>query len=526
MANVDLRELAIDRRPGNTPHKARRSLLTRYILPAALLLGFASLVGWAARDYVFPPRPVTVVPVFCTTSEIRVEGASLFQAAGWIEPRPTPIRVAALAPGVVEELLVVEDQEVKKNDVIARLIMDDAKLALQRTQADVSLREAELQEARAELAATKTRFEQPVHLQAPLAQANASLAKINTELQNLPFQLSSAEADRDALKRDYESKLASKGVVANTAIDIAKGKATAAAAKVREFTNRNQSLDKERIALLQRRDALKSQLALLTDETNARDSAAARLDQCAARLRQAEVAVAQSKLQLDRMTIRAPVDGRIYHLLGHPGSRVGSGMTQMAGHDGSSVVTMYQPKMLQVRVDVRFDGLTKISLGQPVAIRNALTKDEVVGKVLFISSEADIQKNTLEVKVAIPDPPALFRPEMLVDVTFREPKRIQTDSETEPQTTTEVKMYVPQKLVISGGGGESNGSEFIWVADQSSGRAIKQTIETGAAGDNGLIEVTSGLTVASRLIVSGTAQLKPGDRIRVTGEEPVNDADR
>ena len=45
------------------------------------------------------------------------------------------------------------------------------------------------------------------------------------------------------------------------------------------------------------------------------------------------------------------------------------------------------------------------------------------GTVLFISSEADIQKNTLQVKVAIPDPPDVFKPEMLVDVTFLAPER-------------------------------------------------------------------------------------------------------
>ena len=107
MANdVDLRELAIDRGSESTQLKRKRSLISRYVLPALLLLGFIALTGWAARDYVFPPRSVTVVPVFSTTSEVRQEGAALFQAAGWIEPRPTPIRVAALAPGVVEELLL------------------------------------------------------------------------------------------------------------------------------------------------------------------------------------------------------------------------------------------------------------------------------------------------------------------------------------------------------------------------------------------------------------------------------------
>ncbi|MFK7821007.1 MAG: HlyD family efflux transporter periplasmic adaptor subunit [Planctomycetaceae bacterium] len=510
MSNVDLRELAVDR-TSVQPAKARRSLLTRYVLPVVLLLGFMALVGWSARDYLFPPKSVTVIPVYSTTSEIRQEGAVLFQAAGWIEPRPTPVRVAALAPGVVETLLVVEDQELAKGDPIAELVKDDAKLMHGRAMADLSLREAELAEAKAEVTATTTRLEQPVHLQAPLADASAALAKIETELQNLPYQITSAEADYAALETDYQGKLSARGVIAGTKIDIAKNKAAAAKAKVSELQSRKQTLVKERQALTERRDALETQLKLLADEKNARDSALARVQQCVARRKQAEVAVAEAQLQLDRMTIRAPVDGRVYHLLGHPGSRIGGGMSQMAGHDGSTIVTMYQPSMLQVRVDVRFEDLPKVSLKQPVLIKNASSPDEVVGEVLFISSEADIQKNTLQVKVGISNPPKLFRPEMLVDVTFREPKNTHQHNEM----TSELKMYVPDSLVMRNDAGAS-----IWVADQSAGAAVKATIEVGDRKSNSMVEVISGLTVASRLIVGGRDQLKPGDRIRITSEEP------
>lgn len=511
MSEVDLRELAIDRGSAKQPKRVRRSLLTRYVLPGLLLLGFLALIGWASAEYVFPPKPVTVLPVYSTTSEVRNEGAELFQAAGWIEPRPTPIRVAALAPGVVEELLVVEDQELKKGDPIAELVKDDATLVHERAAADLQLREAEREEAIASLRAAETRFEQPVHLEAELSAADAALAKIETQLRDLPFQIRSAEADAQAMERDYEGKLAAKGVVAGVKIDIARGKAEAARARVQELSNRDESLKEERTALTDRRDALKTQLKLLSEETQARDEAAARVDAADARVAQARVALAEAQLQLDRMTIRAPVDGRVFHLLGHPGSRVGSGMTQMEGHDGSTIVTMYQPEKLQVRVDVRFEDLPKVSLKQPVSIRNASSSGEIVGEVLFVSSEADVQKNTLEVKVGIPDPPKLFRPEMLVDVTFREPKRMHDHKDI----MSELKMFVPAALVIRGDAGSA-----IWVADQSRGQAVRQSIETGAKMPNGMVEVTSGLTVASRLIVNGRDGLQPGDRIRVTGEEP------
>ena len=511
--DVDLRELAVDRSGTGQPSiKTRQHVLTRYVLPLILIIGFLSLVAWASRDLMFPPKPVTVVPVFSTTAEVRQEGTPLFNAAGWIEPRPTPIRVAALAPGVVERLLVVEDQDVRIGEQIAELVKDDAKLVHDRAMADLALRQAELDEANAASTAAETRFKQPVHLEAALGEANASLAKIETALKNLPFETRRAEANYDAMKKDYDGKVAAEGVVAGVEIDIAKSKMKSAKALVEELGDRSESLKKEQAALVQRRDALKTQLELLADETKAKDEAQAKIKAAKARVEQARVAVAEAKLQLDRMTIVAPVDGRVFRLIAHPGARIGSGMTHMEGHDGSTVVTMYRPEMLQVRVDVRFEDIPKVSLKQPVEIDNPALASPLTGEVLFISSEADIQKNTLQVKVAIPVPPPVFKPEMLVDVTFLAPKQPERTSEP----TQEVNLYVLQQLIQQGEGGS-----FVWLADQSDGVARKTTIQTGAVGANGLVEVTSGLTVSSRIISNGGNGLTNGERIKVTSEDAM-----
>ena len=509
--DVDLRELAIDRSGTGQPSiRTRRHVLTRYVLPSVLILGFLSLVAWTSRDLIFPPKPVTVVPVFSTTAEIRQEGTPLFKAAGWIEPRPTPVRAAALAPGVVEELLVVEDQPVKTGEAVAELVKDDAKLALDRAQADMELRQAELDEAKAGLIAAETRFQQPVHLEAALGEAEASLAKIETQLKNLPFELRRAESDHEAMQKDYDGKLAAKGVVAGVAIDIAKSKADAAKALVEELSDRSDSLKKEQTALTQRRDALKTQLELLADETKAKDGAKAKVRAAAARVAQARVVVAEAMLQLDRMTVVSPIGGRVFRLIAHPGARIGSGMTQMTGYDGSTVITLYRPNMLQVRVDVRFEDIPKVSLNQPVEIDNPALSSPLMGTVLFVSSEADIQKNTLQVKVEISNPPPVFKPEMLVDVTFLAAKQPERTSEV----SQEVRLYVLRQLIHQ----DDDGS-FVWLADQSDGIARKTTVKTGAAGSNGLVEVTSGLTISSRIIVSGTDGLRDGNRIKVTSED-------
>lgn len=511
-SEVDIRQLAIVREEASSP-KTRRHfhLMTRYALPGSLIVGFLLLIGWASRDTLMPPRDVWVVPVLVTHAMVQSEGTPLFQAAGWIEPRPTPIRVAALAPGVVERLLVVEDQPVKAGEPVAELVKDDARLAVQRAEANLKLREAELKEMQAAVKAAQTRFDQPVHLEAALGEAEAALAAIATELKNLPYQTRRAEADFDFARSDYEGKKAAEGVIAGRVIDEARSSLDAAQAMVEELRNRKASLTSQQQALSQRRDAIQTQLELLADETKARDESDAKLQAADARIEQARVELAEAQLRLDRMTVRSSVDGRIYRLVGYPGTTFTSGMSPIGGVDGSTVVTLYQPGTLQVRVDVRFEDIPKVRLGQPVEVNNPALAEPLAGKVLFVSSEADIQKNTLQVKVAIDSPPPVIKPEMLVDCTFVAPKPVEAAAEV----SEEMRLYVPRQLVR-----QDEAGSYVWLADRSTGTARKTTITAGKVGTGGLVEVSSGLNVASRIIARGHEGLNDGDRIRVADEEP------
>lgn len=191
----------------------------------------------------------------------------------------------------------------------------------------------------------------------------------------------------------------------------------------------------------------------------------------------------------------------------------------MHGHDGSTVVTMYRPDRLQVRVDVRFEDIPKVSLAQPVRIENAALASPLTGQVLFISSEADIQKNTLQVKVAIPSPPSVFKPEMLVDVTFLTPKPSVGSHEEQAsrdERRERIKIFVPQHLVW-----QDRGASFVWVADRSAKVARKQEVQIGQAVGNGLVQVTRGLNVSTRIIATGADGLTEGCRIHVSGEDPA-----
>jgi multidrug efflux pump subunit AcrA (membrane-fusion protein) len=166
--------------------------------------------------------------------------------------------------------------------------------------------------------------------------------------------------------------------------------------------------------------------------------------------------------------------------------------------------------MLQVRADVRFVDIPKVTLGQQVLISNPALPKPISGKVLFVSSEANIQKNTLEVKVAIDAPAEVLKPEMLVGVTYLAPEAAETMAEVSPET----RLYVPQRLILNGETGS-----YLWVADQSAGVARKTPVTVGGVGAAGLIEVISGLNPASRVIARGHETLIDGARISIVDEE-------
>jgi HlyD family secretion protein len=485
--HVDLRQLAVSRESAPASVAPRRHIVSRYIVPGVVLAGFLALGGWAARDSLLPAHPVTVVPVLTTRAELQQSGVPLFQAAGWVEPRPTPTMVPALTEGTVDRLLVVEGQEVKADEPVATLVDADARLAVQAAEADLRHREAE---------------------------ADALLAKADADRLFLPFQIESAEARLKLARTEVESRKSAMSAVPTLTLSRAESELVTARTALEELNLRKSRVDREVVSLRRLRDHNSTPKAASESEDKATDNrtppteAEANMQVAMARIGQARVALAAARLRLERTTIRAPTAGRVLTLLARPGSRL-MGM-QPGGHaEANAVVSLYDPERLQIRADVRFEDLPGVVPGQPVKIETpAVRGGPLEGVVLFATSLADIQKNTLQVKVALKEPQPILKPEMLVQVTFLAAARPDPAGDS-----NRLRLLVPRQLVLSGEGGAR-----VWVADQVAGSARYQTIKLGGTAGE-LVEVTEGLNPADKLIAGGRELLRDGQRIRVVGEE-------
>ncbi len=480
----------------------------KWFLVASLTLGLMAILGIAMEAFLFPPHSVTVVPVIATRSEAQAEGTVVFQAAGWIEPRPSLVNVAAMVEGVVDEVLVVEGQSVQMNDTIAKLVDTDAKLAVRQANATLRLRKSELESREAECKAAKLRFENPVHLQAPLAEAQSLLAKSETELAKLPFQLQIAEAQLKFADEGLKGKEGSEGAISARVLGQARNDQFSAFTTVEELKQRKPRLKSEIDAIRSRVDALSSQLSLLIDETLQVEHSSARRNAAAASLDEAQLAVEISELKVRRTNVLAPIPGRILRILVQPGSRV-MGLEMTSAPSSSTVASMYDPNRLQVRVDVRLEDFTRVMPGQSVRIETASIREPILGTVLLPTSSANIQKNTIEVKVAIDEPPAGIRPEMLASASFIS---VASDSKDSSSRSEKLSLYVPPELVQS-----NDGVKFVWIVDTNS-RAIRRSVVIGPIRPGNLVEVSDGLFPTDRLIASGYDSLRQNSKVDVRGE--------
>lgn len=478
--------------------------MARYVLPVIVLLGFVGLFLHSAGDYFATKVKVQVAPVEMQKGVIQKAGIPVFQAAGWIEPRPTATSVSSLNSGVLEELLVVEGQEVKKGMLIGRLNSEDARLALKDARSVVDQAKASVRQVAAERDAAQTRRDRPVHLDVMIGQAKGDLAEVKTQLAQLPFLLEAAQADRKYQQASYDGKKAAGSAIPGVVLEQSKSGLASADAKVRELMQRDSSLLTQVGALESKLDALKIQRSLLIEENRQLGEAEAKVLLAKSVLDQKKILLEKAQLDFDRTELRAPVAGRVLRLVAFPGDRV-VGVT--SGGDGNSaVVELYQPSKLQVRADVRLEDVPKVLRGQEVLIETASSNTKLRGKVLQVNSKANIQKNTLQVKVAILDPPPVVRPEMLVTAVFLSMKMVGTSAKKESSRSL---FLVPEKHVKTEGD-----QSFLWIVGPNK-RAIRQKVTLAGQAEGQFVLVSDGLKVTDKLIVQSSEPLAEGVRIEL-----------
>lgn len=500
---------------------------TRILLPGAVFAATGLALLYAAGTALWPATPVEVVPVLQRSGVVTEEpagvtaadsgaptvpsaGGATVQAPGWIEADPYSIAVTALADGIIAELLVLEGQSVSAGQVVARLVEDDARLALGRAVAELAAAEAQVASAAAQLAAAEADWEHPIELRRMLETAQAQYVQKQAELDRWPFELAQAEAEAEYAAAEYErvKPLHSAGRASDIELIRVQQAHAAQQAAVAMMQARRPILEAELQGLAAELRAAEENLRLrITDTRNVAEARALTAQAVAAR-DAAIVARDEAALRLERMEVRSPAAGIVMNRLKEPGSKL------MLGGDeprSAQVVRIYDPAKLQVRVDVPLVDAAKVGVGQPAEIVvDVLPERTFRGRVTRMVNEADISKNTLQVKVAIEQPAAELKPEMLARARFLSHGSVVGAPTLASAGPT---VYAPLELLHRMG----DDMAHAWVADVGRNVAVQRLVRLGAAQEDGWVAVVDGLHPGDRLIANLTG-LRDGQRIRVTGE--------
>ena len=183
-------------------------------------------------------------------------------------------------------------------------------------------------------------------------------------------------------------------------------------------------------------------------------------------------------------------------------------MVDMDSKLSANAIHLYDPNRLQVRVDVPLADAAKVGIDQKAKVTvDVLPDTRFDGHVTRIVHEADIQKNTLQVKVAIHDPIPQLKPEMLARVRFIANRSANSNEEASLHT------FVPERLITQ----RSEETATVWGLTASN-RATQRSITLGEHVQDQWIEVVAGLNPGDVLIAEPPDGLKEGQRVRITGE--------
>ncbi len=203
---------------------------------------------------------------------------------------------------------------------------------------------------------------------------------------------------------------------------------------------------------------------------------------------QARLRATESRLQ-DRLIV-APFGGVV-------GLRTVSVGTFVSA--GQVITTLYDDSVMKLDFSLPEVYLPSVAVGQSVeATARALPDDIFQGHVASLGAAIDPVTRSIPVRALIPNEDRRLRPGMLMRVEILRDER--------------QAIVVPEAAVIVEGR-----DTFVWVVDANS-QAERRLVRLGAR-QPGVVEITSGLTVAELIVTHGGSNLRPGATLTVQATE-------
>jgi len=195
-----------------------------------------------------------------------------------------------------------------------------------------------------------------------------------------------------------------------------------------------------------------------------------------------------AEAQLEKLTIRSPVTGKIVKMAEIvDGDRVVS---------GTEIATVMNYRTIIAEVNIANPDFPRVEVGQKVRVTNFALKDEEFGgEVTMIRPVADQQTRAFKAEVSVDNPDEKLRPGMFVQANLVVARH-------------ENAVVVPPELVLT-----RNNNPVVFVVEEE--KAVAREVHTGIETRDG-VEITNGIEPDDTLIVEGFETLRDGTPVRVS----------
>lgn len=228
-------------------------------------------------------------------------------------------------------------------------------------------------------------------------------------------------------------------------------------------------------------------------------------DAAAAKVKQAEAALAKAKLDLENAVPPAPIAGRIGRALVTEGALVGKG-------EATHLATIEQLNPIRVEFTQSYSDMLRLQ--QAVKAGKQKQADAAVvemvledgslypekGRLQFADLAVDPNSGAVLLRAEFPNPRRELLPGTFVRVRF-------------PQARLDDAVRVPQRAVLGGAVGQSV------MAVDAENKVVTLPIRTGAMAGSDFI-VTDGLKGGEQVIVNGLQKVKPGATVKPLPWQP------
>ena len=290
-----------------------------------------------------------------------------FSAGGYVEVVPPgPVAVSSTVAAKVAQLHVIPGDKVEQGQLVAEL---DSSLLRKHA----AVLQARVDVAASQLALTKAGFRDQELLD---AQAGVDRARA---------RLSRAEADASRAEQLFQAGVAPRADYDAALSELAQAQAELASA--------------EALLDLRRSGPRREEVGI---------------SESGVKLARAELA--RVNYEIAQCLLRAPLGGVVYDIHAAEGAWVDP--QDNSDHPGS-VLSIFDPHALQAFADVNQRDSSRVRIGQAVELTtDAFPQEPIAGVVERIMPQANLQRNTVRVIIAIPEPPDYLKPEMNLKVSF------------------------------------------------------------------------------------------------------------